>query len=179
MARLRDVSWVMTCRTIRYQTSAGATQGKRPRLRTKPSILSRVAGPPSTSTNNRVDRVGPEPCADQIFGELTECDHMLGDGRLSDTRTGKRDHVVRERMLQPSPDSWYSPVVEVVEIGEKVAFISFKPALGRCLVEPGQITSQVSRVGIDRLGSAGEPAKPNHKCTSEGHGTDSRVQVPP
>ena len=104
---------------------------------------------------------------------------MLGDGCLSQTGTGQRDHVGRWRMLQPSTDSSYSPVAEVVEVGEKVAFISFKPALGRCLVEPGQITSQVSRVGIDRLGSAGEPAKPNHKCTSVGHGTDSRVQVPP
>ena len=104
---------------------------------------------------------------------------MLGDGRLSDTWTGKRDYVLRERTLQPGTNSRYSPVAEVVEIGENVAFVSFKPALGRCLVEPGQITSQVSRVGIDRLGSAGEPAKPNHKCTSVGHGTDSRVQVPP
>jgi len=73
-------------------------------------MLRRVTGQSTTSTNNRVDRVRPEPCADQIFVELTECDHMLGDGRLSDTRTGKRDHVVRERMLQPSPDSWYSPL---------------------------------------------------------------------
>jgi hypothetical protein len=92
---------------------------------------------------------------------------------------GESGAVLRELTLQPSSESRYSPVAQVVEIGEKVAFISFKPALGRCLVEPGQITSQVSRVGIDRLGSTGEPAKPNHERTSVGHGADSRVEVPP
>src|SRR5712691_2082847 len=101
-------------------------------------MLRRVAGLPSTSASNRIDRIGPESCADQILIELAECDHMLGDGRLSDARTGKRDHVVRERMLQPSPDSWYSPVAEVVEIGEKVAFVSFHPSLGRCVSKPGK-----------------------------------------
>src|ERR1700681_1973950 len=61
------------------------------------AMLRRVAGQSTTSTNNWVDRFRPEPCADQIFVELTECDHMLGDSRLSYTRTGKRNHVVRER----------------------------------------------------------------------------------
>jgi hypothetical protein len=46
------------------------------------AMLPRVAGPPRTSAHNRIDRVGPEALADQIFVELTECDHMLGDGRL-------------------------------------------------------------------------------------------------
>jgi hypothetical protein len=42
----------------------------------------------------------------QIFVELTECDHMLGDGRLSDTRTRKTEHVPRPGMLQPGPAAW-------------------------------------------------------------------------
>ena len=131
-------------------------------------MLRRVTGQSTTSTNNWVDRVGPVPCADQIFVELTECDHMLGDGRLSDTRTGKRDHVLRDHTLLPTTDSCYSPVAQVVEIGEKVAFISFKPALGRRLLEPGQKTGQVSRVRIDRLGSAGEAAKPESRTHGRG-----------
>ncbi len=153
-----------------------------PRQASAPSdeaMLRRVAGPSTTSANNWVNRVGSEARADQIFVELTECDHMLGDGRLSDTGTGKRDHVLRQRTRQPRTDSRYAPVAQVVEIGEHVTLISFDPPLGRCLLEPGQKSLQVSRVGVDRLGPAGEPAKPNHKCTRRRHGADSRVQIPP
>src|SRR5258708_26243085 len=82
-------------------------------------------------------------------------------------------------MLQPSTDSRYSPVAQVVEIGEEVAFISFDPPFGRRLLEPCEKTLQVSRVGIDRLGSAGESAQPNHKSAGRRHSTDSRVKVPP
>src|SRR4051794_4995873 len=81
-------------------------------------------------------------------------------------------------MLQPSTDSRYSPVAQVVEIGEEVALISFDPPFGRRILEPSQKTLQVSRVGIDRLGSARESAQPNHKCSGVRQGTDSGVQVP-
>ncbi len=67
-------------------------------------------------------------------------------------------------MLQPSTDSRDSPVAQIVEIGEKVALVSLDPPFRRCLLEPRQKALQVSRIGIDRLGSAGEPAQPNHKC---------------
>src|SRR5258708_283039 len=56
-------------------------------------MLRRVTGQSTTSTNNRVDRVRPEPCADQIFVELTECDHMLGGRspqRYANRRAGPR-----------------------------------------------------------------------------------------
>jgi hypothetical protein len=50
---------------------------------------------------------------------------VLGDGRLSDTRTGEQDDVLRERALGLSTGSWYSAVAQVIEIGEEVPLVSF------------------------------------------------------
>lgn len=104
---------------------------------------------------------------------------MLRDGGLSSTRTGKRDHVPRQRTLQPRSNSWYAALAQIVEIGQKIPLISFKPPLGRSVHEPGQKTLQVSRVGIVRLGPTREPAKPNYKCTRRRDRADSWIQIPP
>lgn len=118
----------------------------------------RVAGLPSTSTNNWIDRVAPEARADQIFVELTERDNMLGDRRLSDTRTGKQDDVVRQRALGLSTCSWYSTVPQVVQIRQEIAFVSFQPSFGGFATEPGQKAIEVTGVRIDGLGSTREAA---------------------
>jgi len=121
------------------------------------AVLTRVSGPSSTSTNDRVDRVAPESCADQILIELAECDHMLGDGRLSDARTGKQDDVSRQRALGLNTDSGYSTVAQIVEISEEIAFVSFHPSLGRCVSKPGKKSIEITRVCVDGFGSTREP----------------------
>src|SRR5438045_1731065 len=142
-------------------------------------MLRRLTGPPTTSTEDRVDRVGPEMCANQLVVELTEGDHMLGDGRLSHTRAGKRDYVLRRRRLQLSTDARYPSVTQVVKISEKIALVSFHPPLGGHVHEPAEKPLQVTRVGIDGLGTPGQPVQPKHERTGGRRGVDSRVQVPP
>src|SRR5437867_3028509 len=142
-------------------------------------MLRRVAGLPSISATNRIDGIGPESCADQILVELTESDHMLGDGRLSDTRTVKQDDVLRQRALGLNTDSGYSAVAQIVEISEEIAFVSFHPSLGRWVSKPGKKSIEITRVCVDGFGSTQEPAQPNHERTGVGNSTDSRVQVPP
>ena len=72
---------------------------------------------------------------------------MLGDSCLSQTRTGQRDHVGRWRMLQPSTDSSYPPMTQVIEVGEQIALVSFHPSLGRQVPEPAEKALQVAWPG--------------------------------
>lgn len=116
--------------------------------------------------------------ADQIVVELTEGDHVLGDGRLSDARAGKRDDVLRRRRPQPSTDARYPSVTQVVEISEQIAFVSFHPPLGGHVREPAEKALQVTRVGVDGLGAPGQPVQPQHERAGVRGGIDSRVQVP-
>ena len=104
---------------------------------------------------------------------------MLGDGRLSDTRTGKQDDVLRQRALGLNTDSRHSTVAQIVEISEEIAFVSFHPSLGRCVSKPGKKSIEITRVCVDGFGSTREPTKPNHECAGGRDSTDPGVQLPP
>jgi len=82
---------------------------------------------------------------------------MLGDGRLSDTRTGEQDDVLRARPLGLSTSSWYSAVAQVIEVNEEIAFVSFQPSLCGGVSKPRKKAIEVSCVRIDGLGSTCQP----------------------